>query len=536
MRQPADKRGKQVTESEITNVIYQEISGRYGRMNFLANDSVIGSSLRLYGEWAELELQFCKNFIKDGDVVLDIGAYIGTHALAFSNFVGPEGQVHSFEPQRISFQILKQNLAQNHLSHAMAHHAAIGAQCDRIDLLPLNVEAAHNFGSYALASSEVTAASSQAEAVDVISIDSLNLERCDFIKIDVEGLEHQVVKGGEKTIKRFEPIIYGECNSVQNGHLLIKNLIKLDYRCFAHVVDAFNPENFNSETANLFGRARELAILALPARLAHLAHRFTSSHDAIYDIETLDDVVFAMLQKPQYGAEVLKVSAAAKIPGIIVQQEDLDNALQNSEAKILTLQRELAETQLRHSAKSDLLIHAINERNHLVLKQNKLQTHIKDLDTRAEEHRIVSGQTISGLTDKLNATTAKLNDRESEISSKCREINEAIVELSQLTGVTDLDMRGVSSGQLLIHCQNLADRMKQQERLIKRGDDEVSFLNGYIELLNHQIRKMRNDADRFQNNSAIAFAISQEEKQKSGLSNLLAIRCSMRAGIKKIMA
>ena len=53
--------------------------------------------------------------------------------------------------------------------------------------------------------------------VDVVTIDSLNLSGLDFMKIDVEGFEINVINGGLKTIEKFRPIITLECWSNHNG-------------------------------------------------------------------------------------------------------------------------------------------------------------------------------------------------------------------------------------------------------------------------------------------------------------------------------
>lgn len=86
-----------------------------------SNDiGTITQSLRRYGEWAENEINFLRPFIKDGDTVIDVGAYIGTHTLAFSSLVGDAGKVHSLEAQPASFVVLRHNVAINGIENASA--------------------------------------------------------------------------------------------------------------------------------------------------------------------------------------------------------------------------------------------------------------------------------------------------------------------------------------------------------------------------------------------------------------------------------
>jgi len=78
-------------------------SCRHGDMIFNVHDQHIGRSLDLYGEWAESELELLALFIKPGDVVVDVGANIGTHAVFFAQRAGATGLVYAFEPQRIIY-------------------------------------------------------------------------------------------------------------------------------------------------------------------------------------------------------------------------------------------------------------------------------------------------------------------------------------------------------------------------------------------------------------------------------------------------
>ena len=55
------------------------INARYGPFYIPNGHDLIAQSLRLYGEWAQLEIDVLANFIQDGDVVADIGSFIGSH-------------------------------------------------------------------------------------------------------------------------------------------------------------------------------------------------------------------------------------------------------------------------------------------------------------------------------------------------------------------------------------------------------------------------------------------------------------------------
>src|SRR5262249_48615573 len=75
-------------------------------------DNVIARSLRFYGEWAEHELSILRSFALPGTVVVDVGANIGTHTLAFSRWVR-HGRVIAIEAQPAISQVLRLNCQQN---------------------------------------------------------------------------------------------------------------------------------------------------------------------------------------------------------------------------------------------------------------------------------------------------------------------------------------------------------------------------------------------------------------------------------------
>src|ERR1039457_4555745 len=77
---------------------------RHGVMAYHPKDSHVGRSLDLYGEWAESELELLGVLLQPGQVAVDVGANIGTHAVFFAERVGATGTVIAFEPQRLVHQ------------------------------------------------------------------------------------------------------------------------------------------------------------------------------------------------------------------------------------------------------------------------------------------------------------------------------------------------------------------------------------------------------------------------------------------------
>ena len=230
---------------------------RYGPMLYLANDLFIGRSLDRYGEYSEGEMELFRQIIAPGQVILDIGANIGTHTVVLAQLTGPRGAVFAFEPQRLIFQILCANVALNGLPHVQPHHAAVGSQLGSIAVPMLDVAIEQNFGALDLGPH------AEGDRVRLTTIDELKLPVCHFIKVDVEGMEGEVIAGGENTIRHFHPVLYLENERSDRSPLLIRRLFDLGYRLYWHIVPMFNPKNYCGEQENVLGNVASFSVLGL---------------------------------------------------------------------------------------------------------------------------------------------------------------------------------------------------------------------------------------------------------------------------------
>ena len=82
---------------------------RFGKLLYAENDSIIGRSLELYGEWCSNEIDLISQFVSASDVVIDVGANLGHHSRAFSDMVGRDGMVIAFEPNNFNALLLRLN-------------------------------------------------------------------------------------------------------------------------------------------------------------------------------------------------------------------------------------------------------------------------------------------------------------------------------------------------------------------------------------------------------------------------------------------
>lgn len=223
---------------------------RHGYFMFNRNDIIIGRSLDLYGEWSESEIGVLAQVIRPGDFVVDIGAHIGTHTVAFSAMAGAQGAVIAFEPQRFAFQTLCGNVALNGLTNVLCFNQAVGAARGKLTVPVLDPFRPTNFGGLNIEGK------AKGETVEIVPLDDLGLTDCRVIKADVEGMEIEVLKGAKATIQRYRPVLFLENNTVDRAPALFDMLADLDYRAWWHISSYFNPENFNGVAENIFKEVR----------------------------------------------------------------------------------------------------------------------------------------------------------------------------------------------------------------------------------------------------------------------------------------
>jgi FkbM family methyltransferase len=221
---------------------------RHGLLMYNRNDQFVGRGLDLYGQWCEFEIQLVRRFIAPGDIVIDAGANIGTHTIAFAGLVGPTGLVHAFEPQPRNFHMLAGNVALNALDNVICHQQAVGDAAREIALPPLPPpDMPFNFGALAL-----SRASAGGARVPLVTLDSLALAACRLIKIDTEGMEPQVLDGARELIARCRPLLYVENNAPGASPALSQRLDALGYAARWSMFPYFDPNNFYANTVNIW--------------------------------------------------------------------------------------------------------------------------------------------------------------------------------------------------------------------------------------------------------------------------------------------
>ena len=229
------------------------VETRHGRMMVRRNDKYIGDMLARYGEYVPKETRVLSRLMPAGGVAVDVGANIGATSLAIAEAGGESGVVIAFEPQRQLYYMLCGNVALNGAKNVYCLHKAAGAKAGAVLVPELDLGREGNFGGLSLLDAEAYSKDHEMIPVDMMRIDDLRLSRCDLIKIDVEGMELEVLEGASETIKGHMPTICVEDNRPALVPRLVAWLDQAGYLVFQHFPPLFSEDNFRGEQENIYG-------------------------------------------------------------------------------------------------------------------------------------------------------------------------------------------------------------------------------------------------------------------------------------------
>lgn len=165
--------------------------------SLVLDDSPHCDSIRQNRCWQPREADWISKFVRPGDVVLDVGAYIGYYTKLFSELTGPSGSVVAFEPVKGNFELLKRNIEGN--SNVVAFNYAVGEKSEDSIIY-------ENPASPACSSMKQRKGWRPAK-VKAVKLDDFILPKfssVDVVKIDVEGWEFNAIKGMEDLIRRSD--------------------------------------------------------------------------------------------------------------------------------------------------------------------------------------------------------------------------------------------------------------------------------------------------------------------------------------------
>jgi len=158
----------------------------------------------LFGEYDPIVSRVLNKFLTRASVIIDVGANVGAFTLQLAK-IANSGRIIAIEPGPPTYARLLENLELNPDIQKIVSVLQIGISDNAGKLYW--AEDQNNRGNAGLLGAEGI-------EVEVLTLDSIieneGLKKLDFVKIDVEGMEYEVIKGGINSINKYRPVLYYE--------------------------------------------------------------------------------------------------------------------------------------------------------------------------------------------------------------------------------------------------------------------------------------------------------------------------------------
>jgi FkbM family methyltransferase len=216
---------------------------RNGKFSGFANDYMF-QAIHTQGSMEPYFHEIVNVLVNRNDIILDIGANIGTHSVIFSR-KSKLGKVYAFEPQSLTFSILQNNILYNGLSNVIALHYAITTLDNHAVSMDNFSFVGKRINNGALRLSPFKNNPIIGEVSLSRTIDSFNFKSVNFIKMDIQGSEVMALDGAKKTIKKSRPIMFIEIEQIHLealGYTTIELLEKI--RLFQYAIYRINAASF----------------------------------------------------------------------------------------------------------------------------------------------------------------------------------------------------------------------------------------------------------------------------------------------------
>lgn len=277
-------------------------------------DDLILRSLRQLGEWCAAEAALASAVLEPGETLWDGGAFLGTFSLGLAQHRRP-AKVLAIEANPAIAEILQQNLS---LLPCPGEMLPCGLARTAGWLVPA-VEDPVNHGATSYRPAE--APPEGAEAIRCQALADLRGQHgpYDMLKLDLEGMELDALRGDIPYLQDRRPVIWAECNESQASLTLLGGLKWLKYDVLYVAFPAFRTANYHGSSDLIYPMAYEAALVAGPAeRLARLvaqAAALVPGEDILCrPVATSFDLRRAMFETPRWARpEWLPLSRAELI-------------------------------------------------------------------------------------------------------------------------------------------------------------------------------------------------------------------------------
>jgi FkbM family methyltransferase len=204
---------------------------RNKNITYIKNDNTIGRYIKNGKYWEEWMFKYIQENYKENTNMIDVGGNLGTTTLMMSEVLSGNGNIFTFEP--LYSDILLKNVLDNNLSDkVVVYPYGVGNKIKTLGIKPINLSDEMNFGEVSLKTIEEENSKIK---LQIVPLDHFNFKNISLIKIDVVGMESEVLDGCLNLIKQCKPTIIIECYDVEAlmRTIAYKELNKLGYKIYS---------------------------------------------------------------------------------------------------------------------------------------------------------------------------------------------------------------------------------------------------------------------------------------------------------------
>lgn len=299
---------------------------------------LIVQSLDDLGEWAFLEQQLLAQLVRSDDVLWDGGAFLGTFGIGVAQIAAQNGrllkQLVAIEPGAELASALAENMRNNLACDHILLSCALGAEAGR--LVPAN-NSSDNRGALEYrvveAQEHGIAMESGVDCQPLWHLRSL-YGNYDILKLDIEGMEVEGIKGDFDYIRDHKPVIWAECNESLLSLLVLEAMVAAGYDPVYVAFPAFRKANFRGHGALPYSMAYEAALLAAPQdRLAAFDATVFGEEIIVKPVKTSWDLRRALWATPRWAEDTWVHASRAELVALLGRQqrgEDLGRFLNDT--------------------------------------------------------------------------------------------------------------------------------------------------------------------------------------------------------------
>lgn len=302
------------------------------------------------GVWQEFRLANLAYLINPTDICLDLGANVGMMTLALA-MLAPKGHVYAFEGSPETTLALQETVKKNGLSNTDAYNCVLGRASEKVKFFDMpDVRSSGHYVPMDLQRETTSlwqdtshAIISETKSIDGL-VKELNIPKVDFIKIDVEGAELDVLAGGQETLKKFKPIVIMEFNSYALMHL--REIVPR--KALAKIFEVFDDV--------YYFKSRTEALVRLE-NTEKARERFL--HDNLFN-GFADDLLCtfkgAEMIKPALMAQALERDLRAEIAAHLAAIGDLQQTIAAQQSALVNAANEMAQLKAAQPAVTEAVV------------------------------------------------------------------------------------------------------------------------------------------------------------------------------------